>query len=186
MRLFVAIPLPPDATATLRRFAEASRDMFPGFRWTPPERFHITLKFLGEVDDVTADAARKALGGVATGAPLQLKFGRTTLLGPPQRPGVLALKLAGDAEDVIHLAGKIEDAFARLGFERETLQFLPHVTIARLEPDATVPASGFPVLPGPPKWFGVKSVRLIKSTIVGPEPVYETLLDLPMIDRDFL
>jgi 2'-5' RNA ligase len=186
MRLFIAIPLPPDAIAALRRFGDAAGNAFPGFRWTQPELLHITLKFLGDVDDITTDAAKKALGSVVTGPPLQLKFGRTTLLGPRHRPGVLALKLAGEVEELTRLAGKVEDAFARLGFDREPRPFLPHVTIARMARDATPPVISFPELPGPPNWFQVRSVRLMKSTLGGPAPVYETVLDLPMVDPDFL
>jgi 2'-5' RNA ligase len=186
MRLFIAIPLPPDAIAAVRRFGDAARDAFPGFRWITPELLHITLKFLGDVDDITTDAARKALGGVVTGPPLQLKFGRTALLGPRHRPGVLALKLAGEADEVTQLAAKVEDAFARLGFDREPRPFLPHVTIARLARDATPPVKSLPEMPGPPNWFQVRSVRLMTSTLGGPTPVYETVLDLPMIDPDFL
>ncbi len=185
MRLFVSIPLPPNAIVLVRRFIDASRDAFPGWDWSEPSQLHITLKFIGEVDDVTIAAARKAVGSVVTGGPFQLKFGKTTQLGPKENPTVLALKLTGETDRLVEIVRKLEDAFAKLGFDREARPFLPHVTIARRASD-TPPGKPARDINGPSKWFGVSSVRLMKSTLTPDGAIHETVLNLPMLDRDDL
>lgn len=181
MRLFVAIPLPPPAQALLRRYTAEIADRYPSFRWPNPAHLHLTLKFLGEVDDVTADAAKRALGGVSPCPPVAMQFGRLVRLGSRERP-VLALELTGDVDVLIDYQAKLDDAFARLGFEKERRQFLPHVTIGRSKSGGAKGQAGRPADVGPKGWFTVSTIQLMKSTLGGPEPVYEPLLTIPMLD----
>jgi 2'-5' RNA ligase len=181
MRLFVAVPLPSTTQALLRRFTADIAGRYPNFRWTNPAHLHVTLKFLGEVDDVTADAARRAMGSVSPCPPVAMRFGKLIRLGSRDRQ-VLALELAGDADLLVDYQAKLEDAFARLGFEKENRKFLPHVTIARSKSAGDKLPVGKSNEVGPKGWFTVSSVDLIKSTLGGPEPVYETLLRVPMLN----
>jgi 2'-5' RNA ligase len=178
MRLFVAIPLPPVAQAGVRHLADKYEAVFPGFRWVNPGLLHVTLKFLGEVDDLTAAGAKKALGSVSPGAPLMLRFGTARLLGPTK--GVLALDLAGDVEQLVELQAKVEGAFARLGFAMESRGFLPHVTVARSNDQGFKGRS--PAIEPPKPWFNVTAVSLMQSKLGGAEPMYESLLNVPMLD----
>jgi 2'-5' RNA ligase len=179
MRLFVAIPLPPVAQAGVRNLADKYEDAFPGFRWVNPSLLHVTLKFLGEVDDLTAAGAKKALGSVSPGAPLMLRFGKARLFGPTK--GVLSLDLTGDVEQLVELQAKIEGAFERLGFALEGRPFLPHVTVARSK-NKGLTGKSTPNIEPPKPWFNVTTVSLMESKLGGPEPVYEPLLNVPMLD----
>ncbi|HEV7299903.1 MAG TPA: RNA 2',3'-cyclic phosphodiesterase [Tepidisphaeraceae bacterium] len=182
MRLFVAVPLPLPTQALLRRFTTDIASRYPEFRWTNPSHLHITLKFLGEVDDVTADAARTALGSVSPCPPVALQFGKLIRLGSPDRQ-VMALELKGDVDQLADYQANLDAAFARLGFEKENRKFLPHVTIGRSKRDAPkVPVARQTDL-GPKGWFTVSAIHLMKSTLGEPEPVYETLLRIPMLNR---
>ena len=182
MRLFVAVPLPLPTQALLRRFTTDIASRYPEFRWTNPAHLHITLKFLGEVDDVTAEAARKALGSVSPCPPVALQFGKLVRLGGRDRQ-VLALELSGDIEQLADYQANLDDAFARLGFEKENRKFLAHVTIGRSKRDAPKVPVARKNDPGPKGWFTASAVHLMKSTLGGPEPVYETLLSIPMLNR---
>src|SRR6185437_6595477 len=51
MRLFVALTPPQEAIADLERAVTPLRSQWPALRWAPPERWHVTLAFLGEVDE---------------------------------------------------------------------------------------------------------------------------------------
>ncbi|HYZ61044.1 MAG TPA: RNA 2',3'-cyclic phosphodiesterase, partial [Acetobacteraceae bacterium] len=69
MRLFVALPLP----ATLRTRLSWMAGGLPGAKWVPPENYHVTLRFIGELPGYRAEEVDHALAGVrAPGFSLQL------------------------------------------------------------------------------------------------------------------
>jgi 2'-5' RNA ligase len=127
MRLFVALDLP----WTLRERLSGLSLGLQGARWVPPENYHATLRFIGEVQRHMAEEIDMALAGVrARTFPLVLagvgtheKAGRSTALwvGVERNPAL------------DHLQGKIETALQRVGLPPERRRFAPHVTVARLD-----------------------------------------------------
>lgn len=128
MRLFVGLDLPWE---TRQRLAMLGGKGIPGAKWVPIENYHLTLRFVGEVQAHMAEevdhalAALRArrftleLAGVGTFA----KGGRETTLW------VGAAKCAA----LDHLAAKVETALQRAGLPAERRRFTPHVTLARLD-----------------------------------------------------
>jgi 2'-5' RNA ligase len=183
MRLFVAIPLPSDAQAVVRKFRQDHEAALPGWRWVRPDQLHVTLKFIGEVDDATADGAKKALAAVSAGEPFALRFAGLLRIPSGRAARVLAFKLGGEVERLQEVQAGVESAFARKGFATEERGFLPHVTVARRMKDA----AGAPKPPGPDprvpdKWFILPSIRLVSSNLQPSGAEYDTLLDIPFID----
>ena len=119
-RLFVAAWPPPDVVEVLARFDRPPAD---GLRWTTLDQWHVTLRFLGSVDDV--DAVVEAVSPVAAVSdpvearlgPATARLGRTILVVPVAGLGPLA--------DVVIAAT------ADLGTPPEDRPFLGHVTLAR-------------------------------------------------------
>lgn len=125
-RLFVAV-WPPDEV--LDRVGALDRPAVDGVRWTSREQWHVTLRFLGAVDDV--DAVVAALGPLA-GSPAPV-----ARLGPATgRFGhrVLHVPVAG----LEPLAGMVMAATASLGQPPEDRPFAGHLTLARVRPRARV------------------------------------------------
>jgi 2'-5' RNA ligase len=125
IRLFVALALPDDVARGLLMLESG----VPGARWSTREQLHLTLRFIGDVNERDAGAIDEALSGIS--APrfmLELKgvgaFGgknpRALWAGVPPN------------EALVHLQRKIESAMQRLGFPAEERKFTPHVTLARL------------------------------------------------------
>jgi 2'-5' RNA ligase len=126
MRLFVAIPV-PDAVAEGLLLIQSG---VPGARWQTREQFHLTLRFIGEVDGRDADAIHDALSSVsAPGFTLTLKgvgeFGG-------KNPRALWAGIAS-SDALLHLQRKVETALQRIGIEAEPRKFTPHVSLARLK-----------------------------------------------------
>lgn len=65
MRLFLAINFPPELREALHRAVMRLRTTAPDVRWTPPERLHLTLKFLGEQPPETVDRLKPAMDAIA-------------------------------------------------------------------------------------------------------------------------
>lgn len=132
-RLFVAIDLPGELKARLSALRTAA---LPA-RWVEPEKLHLTLCFIGEVDESGAKAIDAALRRIdASGFSLTLKgighFHRQTLwAGVESCPPLISLR------------AKIEDAIRRAGLPVETRRYVPHVKLARLRWSARRPLRAF-------------------------------------------
>jgi len=125
IRLFVALALPEDVAQGLL----ALQSGVPSARWSTREQLHLTLRFIGDVDESDANAIDDVLSGIS--APrftLELK-GVGAFGG--KNPRALWARIAPN-EALIHLQRKIESAIQRLGFPAEERKFTPHVTLARL------------------------------------------------------
>jgi 2'-5' RNA ligase len=125
-RLFVALDF---SEAVRDRLSEACGGL-PGADWTSWEQYHLTLRFLGEVDDEIFAAVRASLGGVqARSFHLSLKgMGLFPLRGDPE------ILWAGVAKSdaLLSLRHKVESVLARNGVPPESRKFHPHVTLAKV------------------------------------------------------
>jgi 2'-5' RNA ligase len=122
LRLFVGIDLPPALKLRLSTLCVG----VPEARWVDPGNFHVTLRFIGEVDEGVASDIDAALLRL-TGPRFQLalsgvgQFGTRMLwVGVQKSPPLLQLQ------------GKVESALKRAGLPPETRRFTPHVSLARL------------------------------------------------------
>ena len=126
IRLFVAIPLPQNVIEHLLLMQRG----VPGARWTTREQFHLTLRFIGNVDERMAAAVDDALAGIsAPGFTLALS-GIGTFGGKNPRQLWVGVR---DGEALCHLQRKTETAMQRIGLEPEGRKFTPHVTLAKLK-----------------------------------------------------
>jgi RNA 2',3'-cyclic 3'-phosphodiesterase len=127
-RLFVALALPVALKAQLAGLAGGG---IPGAKWVPPENYHLTLRFIGEVETWRAEEVDEALASIrAPSFELSLRG-----LGTFEKGGkVQALWVGAEkTEGLAFLQGKVETALQRVGLERERRRFAPHVTLARTE-----------------------------------------------------
>ena len=127
MRLFVGLDLPWELRERLAGLAGG----IPGARWLPPENYHVTLRFIGEVAAHQAEEIDLLLAGLrARGFVLSMAgVGTFEKAGRP-----VALWVAVERNPQLDLLqSKIETACQRAGLEPERRRFAPHVTLARLD-----------------------------------------------------
>jgi 2'-5' RNA ligase len=122
-RLFTGIELPAEIGLAL----SAYRGGLPGARWIDPENYHITLRFIGDVDDRMADEVYSILGDTRRRNPLTVTIDGLDSFGG-SKPRAVFARTSGNGE---MQAGQ-ERLFRQLGLEPETRKFTPHVTLARL------------------------------------------------------
>jgi RNA 2',3'-cyclic 3'-phosphodiesterase len=127
VRLFVALDLPSSLRTRLSWMAGG----LPGARWVPPENYHVTLRFIGELPGWRAEEVDHALAGLrAPGFELQLSGVGTFAKGGK----VNALWVGVERNPALdHLQAKVETALQRAGIESERRRFNPHVTLARMD-----------------------------------------------------
>jgi 2'-5' RNA ligase len=139
MRLFVGIPLPDDIRDRLGALCAG----LPKARWVRPENMHVTLRFIGEVDEGQAEDLHGLLDDIAAPAfPVSLAGIGCFERGRGNKVGAVWTGVeAGSA--VGHLHEKVESAAVRAGFGPEHRKFKPHITLARLNGTPSVRVGQF-------------------------------------------
>ncbi|HET9902588.1 MAG TPA: RNA 2',3'-cyclic phosphodiesterase [Xanthobacteraceae bacterium] len=128
-RLFTGLELPPDIRASLAML----RGGLPGARWIDPDDYHLTLRFIGDVDERTAQEVGSMLDSVNRRS-FELQFVGLTSFGGRRPRAVVATVSA--PPDLLELQAEHERIMQRIGLGPDGRKFIPHVTLARLR-DAT-------------------------------------------------
>jgi len=134
MRLFIALDLPSASKARLHAALEPVRLADLPFRWIPLASFHLTLRFLGELDD---GAALRVMTAMLEAAALVEPFPiRVRVLGAfPSLRAPRVLWAGIDAPPAMHrLRARLDERLLVLGHAAELKPFSPHVTIGRIRP----------------------------------------------------
>ena len=126
IRLFVAIAVPYETAAALEPLAER----IPGARWSPGENLHITLRFIGDVVETTAEDIDSALSMVSS-APFAVSLAGVGGFGD-DRSGQSLWAGAEGGEGLRILHGRCESAVRRAGLKPDPRVWKPHVTLAYL------------------------------------------------------
>ena len=176
-RLFIALPLDEVAIADLRDAMTGVE--IEGLRLTRPENLHVTLKFLGDVDDPLIADLIVTLQDVAAGhRPFELAMTGITYLPDARRARVLAAAMDRPAA-AMTLFEQVEQAAYELGFPREARPYRPHITLGRFRrpPRSLPPPDSFRLAP---TTLPVSRLVLVHSTLGGEAPVYTELAEFPL------
>jgi 2'-5' RNA ligase len=176
VRAFVAIDLCDEVRAEIREAQELLKTCSANLSLVDPGIIHLTLKFLGEVDELKIGKVIGVLQQISR-EPFWI-----TVCGPVgssrSKPRVIWCNVM-DQGECRDLHARVEEALAPLGFERENREFLAHATVARVK---KFHPSLYEILGTMPKGsLGnciVKGMRLKKSTLTPRGPVYEDLLEV--------
>ncbi len=127
LRLFVALALPAAIKTDLALLAGG----IPGARWLPPENYHLTLRFIGEVEPWQAEEIDHALAMIRA-RPFALSLRGVDTFEKGGR--FTALWVGVEKTDgLAFLQAKVEAALQRIGLPPERKRFAPHVSLARVE-----------------------------------------------------
>lgn len=185
IRSFVAVELPEAAKAALTRLQEEVKTGGGGVKWVEPRGIHLTLKFLGYVDEAKVPALVQALTRACEGfGPLEVALSGLGVFPSPSRPRVAWVGLSGGVETLLRLQEGVENVLSPFGFPQEERAFTPHLTIARLRegvaPDEAK-AFGQAFLKASPESvsFKVEGISLMKSQLTPSGAIYTRLAFIP-------
>lgn len=130
-RLFTGLAVPAEIGARLARF----RGGLPGARWVEGTDYHVTLRFLGDIDADVAEDVLEALAGMRARDPVTVQLEGLGAFGG-DRPRALFAAVAPDP-GLMDLQAEQERLVRRAGVAPETRRFTPHVTLARLKREAS-------------------------------------------------
>lgn len=138
--LFLAVE-PDEETKSLlaQMLARAFDDEWPlPGRLSPPDNWHVTVRFLGSVDDVTLDRLLAGLDGARStepgwpGGPIRIELWGVGAFPRPDNATVLWVGV--ESEALINLAESIEDLATAIGVAPEDRPYKPHLTLSRIRP----------------------------------------------------
>ena len=124
-RLFTALEIPAATGQSLSML----RGGLPGARWIDPEHYHLTLRFIGDIDDMMAQEVAFILGNVHRMS-FELQLDGLTSFGG-NRPRAVVATVA-PTQQLFQLRAEHERLMQRAGLEPEGRKYTPHVTLARL------------------------------------------------------
>jgi 2'-5' RNA ligase len=186
-RLFVALA-PPETTrerlvaaaAGLRQaLGPAARQL----RWSAPDTFHLTLRFLGEVEEGRTAAVAGAVGAAAAASRrLALAVRGAGAFPSARHPRAVFLGLEGELPPLQALVAGLEARLAEAGFPPEPRPFRPHLTVARARDRRAPPGLEGALLEAaatPIPW-PAEAVTLFESHLSGGGVRHEPVLVAPL------
>jgi 2'-5' RNA ligase len=141
-RLFTGLEIPReivDALAILR-------GGLPGARWIDPENYHLTLRFIGDIDDVLAHEIASMLDQVKRRG-FELRFDGLSSFGGRRPRAVIATMQP--VAPLLELQAEHERIMQRVGLEPEGRKYSPHVTLARLRDSSSRQVADYLAARGP-------------------------------------
>ena len=198
-RVFLAIDPSPGVRGALAQLQQALRDGDPrwlGEKWVRPELLHVTVRFIGAMDDSDVSRLLGALrAGISEQRPFELALRGVRAMPDLRRASMLWATLGGDAEVLRRLCATVDGAVsAATGIEPVPRALRPHVTLARarrphrLDRAAIDAASAYLGSCGkdPDRIVSVRSLTLYASTLGPAGPTYaplgEVALRLPGLE----
>ncbi len=184
MRTFFALELDDDIRSRLHAAQQRLRDPSAKIRFVAEENLHVTLTFLGDVDDAAVNDVCSLAGEVASAAePMEFDIVGISCVPPA---GQLRMLWAGATDPNAQMAQLLTDldaAMGEMGFKMEHRAFNPHITLARIKycPNPAIIRNAAAPLAG--KHFGTQHcthLTAYTSTLTPAGPIYTPIAKLPL------
>ncbi len=134
-RVFAAVPLPAEVRLALD---DKLRPLSLPGKVVPAGNWHLTLRFLGSVDEVTYERFISQLDPAGLGSTFRMALGSMGAFPNPKRATVLWLGVSQGVGELDRLASVCDEAAQAAGLAAEERPFRPHLTLSRIRPQADV------------------------------------------------
>ena len=133
MRLFIAALLPDNVLQELNNYIRSVKEGIDGVRWEKAEKLHVTLKFLGNVEQARVKEISFLVEDLLkTYSPFETSLTELGGFPRPNNPRVLYVGLSQN-DQLANFHRELDQGLSKLGFEKEDRKFTPHITIGRVK-----------------------------------------------------
>ena len=133
-RTFLALPLGEPVVRQLARAQDALASAGARVRWVAPEHLHLTVKFLGDVEDRNLDEVCRVAAGIAADTePFELTVAGLTAVPESRQLRMVWAEVAEPSGALAGMASVAEEAYAAMGFKRDNRPYRPHLTLGRVK-----------------------------------------------------
>ncbi|MDI6829393.1 MAG: RNA 2',3'-cyclic phosphodiesterase [Armatimonadota bacterium] len=179
IRTFIAVLLPSEVRSRLaeveKRLIAAGADV----KWVPEENFHITLKFLGGLEESKLNAVANAVSeALESTSKFEILLEGAGAFPRSSSPRVIWVGVKSGEDRLRDIAGRIETSLEKLGFQREGRPFSGHVTLGRVRTPRGLPRLREAIDELKDEFIGtvmIDSVAVMKSDLHPTGPTYTAL-----------
>lgn len=184
MRTFIAIELPKEIKDFLRHLQEQLKRSQADVKWVEPQNIHLTLKFLGEVDDRKLDEVKQILEDTTRDKnPFSIRLSSLGAFPKIDSPRVIWIGIDKGNSQTQEIAKELEEKIAKVGIPKEDRPFSSHITIGRTRStlnrqklvENLKTSAGQSVDTGGELEFIVTKITLFQSTLTPKGPIYAVL-----------
>lgn len=185
LRTFIALDLGSEVRRRLVSWQGNLTEAGAKVKWVEPENLHVTLLFLGEVDQRALIGVCRAVQDAARKVPaFGIRVEGVGAFPNARRPRVIWAGVGEGAEDVGALHGALEQSLLELGeYRREDRKFTPHITLGRIKSERCDPALE-EVFKKDEVWkageVAIQEVHVMSSELTRAGPVYTVLSRAPL------
>jgi len=130
---FIAIDLPQAIKDAISRMQNSLKRSGADVSWVLPANIHLTLKFLGDIDEQTAQFVSEAIRETATAsADFTMQLGTIGAFPGIHSPRIIWVGLSRGHDETKMIAGQLQDRLEQYGIDRETRPFVSHITVGRV------------------------------------------------------
>jgi len=176
LRAFYGLPVPEPQRQELGPFIASCASRAPGFRWTPAENLHLTIRFIGSVERSVVEAVADALADRPPAA-FDLQLGGIGTFGRGPAARVVWLGLQSGADAAAAVAARVEEECLRAGLIGEDRPFRAHLTLARARARYGSSLPDLPALPKLRPWWAEELI-LYASRLTRSGAIYEVVRSL--------
>jgi RNA 2',3'-cyclic 3'-phosphodiesterase len=134
VRAFIAVDVGPDVRAVLRPVFEQLKRKASQVRWVPEDQWHLTAKFLGDVDGKQVAEIAKALQEEARATPaFDLEFRGLKPFPPGREPRIVAVEVVAGIDALAGFHRRLDQRMQAFGVPSERRGFLAHLTVGRIK-----------------------------------------------------
>ncbi len=183
IRAFIGIELEDGIREELGDAIDELKATNANVRWVKPGNIHITLKFLGNIEEDRVGEIENALKPLGSRNSFELLAQGMGVLPNPRYPRVVCAGLETGVEALKELNRAMEDAMETMGFKREERDFLPHLTLGRVKSFRAKSLLMMKIRELQKKEFGsiaVNGFSLIQSDLRPTGAVYTELANIPL------
>ncbi len=183
MRAFIAFELPPEVKMYLFGLIGVMSASLKDVKWVNDEGLHITMKFLGEIEDNKVAQIKGHLLPIESKyKPLNLTTTEIDAFPNRKRARVIVVGLKNEVDIINDIFQDIENFLEKLGFEKESRLFKPHITLGRIRTPMPLLERFIPRMEE--KTFKVEDLVLFKSTLTNKGAIYDPIWKIKLGGKD--
>ena len=186
IRTFIAIPLDQEIKEKIYQFQEKiKQEITRGIKWVEPQSLHLTLKFLGDVEESEIKVIAKSMKSLfANQRVFSFKIGQLGAFPDIHKPSVIWTGIPTGKDILQTLSSNLEKEMQKLGFPPEEKEFSPHITLGRAKRGAPIEGDYKKALSENENiYFGeqkVEKIILFQSDLQPKGPVYTPLEEVAL------